>query len=80
MKNIIDIIKHIELRHFRTVDDTGANPCAITVMNCLRREVGLDYIFNEDLPAWDNVRNGYYMPENSKLLCAPEILARGGKV
>lgn len=76
---LLAILKEVEAAHFRTVHDTGAHPNANIVWNALRRRLGLPYINREDLPVWDAERNGYYMPENSKLLTAPEILARGGK-
>lgn len=77
---ILKAIREVEAAHFRTVEDTGANKTALLVWNALRSRLGLPRVWTEDLPAWDEQRKGYYMPVNSKLLTAPEALARGGKV
>jgi hypothetical protein len=60
------LIATVERAHFRTTEDTGANPCAMTVMNALRRAAGLPYISRDDLPAWDG--KAYVQPAGSKLL------------
>lgn len=60
------LIAAVEAAHFRTVDDTGAHPCAMTVLNCMRREAGLPYLSRDDLPAWDGTR--YAAPPTSRLL------------
>jgi len=80
MKILLDAIKAVELSHFRTENDTGANPNALMIMNAFRRQANLPRIYETDLPYYNEELKGYYMPENSNLLCAPEILARGGKV
>lgn len=77
---VLAAIKAVESAHFRTNEDTGANGCASLVWNALRRQFGLPVVTRDDLPAWDEQRKGYYMPEGSKLLTAPEALARGGRV
>lgn len=77
---LLDILAEVEREHFRTVHDTGANPCAILIWNALRGKLGLPRVWREDLPKWDEERKGYYMPGNSSLLTAREILARGGRV
>lgn len=80
MKSIVEVIKEVEVAHFRTIHDTGANQQAMIVMNSFRRAVGLPFIHREDLPTWDEAKKGYYMPVESKLLCAPDFLVKGGKV
>ena len=77
---VLAAIKAVESAHFRTNEDTGANQRASLVWSALRRQFGLPMIARDDLPAWDEARGGYYMPEKSKLLTAPEALARGGRV
>lgn len=79
-QNLLSLIRNVELDHFRTIHDTGSNPNAMIVMNAFRREAGLQYITTDDLPKWDEEKKGYYMPQNSKLICAHEILANGGKI
>jgi hypothetical protein len=65
-----DAIKEVEKAHFRTVNDTGANPTAILVMNHFRMLAKYNPISKADLPAWDGVR--YAMPDNSGLLIEVE--------
>ena len=64
--SLIDAIREIERRDFRTNEDSGAHPNAMLLMNRLRKMVGLPEITKRDLPA----SNGktYVMPPDSKLL------------
>lgn len=73
-------IKTVEAAHFRTEHDSGAHPHARLILNAFRRIAELPYVGNDDLPSWDQKRKGYYMPPASKLLTAPDALAKGGKV
>lgn len=61
----------VEAAHFRTVEDTGANPCALLVWNALRRRAGLPWLSKEQLPAWDG--KAYTMPPESTLLANKSI-------
>ncbi len=77
---IIGLIIQVERAHFRTVHDTGANSCAMTVHNTLRVACDLPRLTTDDLPSWDEARKGYFMPPTSRLLTAPAALANGGRV
>jgi hypothetical protein len=67
-KKLLAVMEEIEKEHFRTVEDTGANPCALLVWNALRRRVGLPSVWKEDLASYDDVKGEYVMPKDSKLL------------
>jgi len=67
---LIEAIKDCEKRHFRTVDDTGANFNAQIVLNTFREHAGLPSIFDTDLPKYDRDLKRYVTPEGSKLLSA----------
>ena len=64
--SLIDAIREIEKRDFRTVHDSGAHPIAMLLMNRLRKLAGLPSITKSDLPAHDG--NSYVMPAGSNLL------------
>ena len=65
---LILLIAKIEAAHFRTVEDTGANPCAMIVMNALRKEAGFSPLSTSDLPAYDETENTYVRPVSSNLV------------
>jgi len=44
-----ELVQRVEEQHFRSAQDTGANPKALTVWNALRRELGMDSITMEVL-------------------------------
>ncbi len=66
--SLLDCIAKVEADHFRTVTDTGSNPCAMVVWNALRRHAGLPGLSKDDLPAFDETRGQYLQPEGSRLL------------
>ena len=66
MKTLIDAIKEIESKDFRTVNDTGADSNAMLILNRFRKMADLPAISLKDLPAYSD--GEYRMPVNSKLL------------
>lgn len=52
MNDLIKLIDQVEKAHFRTVDDTGANSCAMLIWNIVRNEAGLPRLQLSDLPAY----------------------------
>lgn len=66
--SLIEAIAAVERDHFRTVDDTGANPCAMLVLNYLRRQAGLPLISKDHLSKWDETVKRYVLPFDSQLL------------
>ena len=65
-QTITALMELVERDHFRTVDDTGANGCAMLVWNALRKHAGLPPLGKEDLRQWDGKK--YVLPENSRLI------------
>ena len=65
---LVKIINQVEEAHFRTDKDTGSNLNALLVLNAFRRQCGLVPIGRDDLPAYDEKKNKYVMPENSRLV------------
>ena len=49
---LLEFIKSVEERDFRTESDTGANSNALYIWNHVRRLAGLPDIEKSDLPAW----------------------------
>lgn len=68
---LVDFIREFEQSHFRTTEDTGANPSAMMLWNCARHRVGLPLIGPEDLPTWDAKKAKYVLPKGSKLTGVP---------
>ncbi len=60
---LVGFVERVESAHFRTNEDTGANPCARLVWNILRQEVGLPYLEEKDLPAYCIVHKKYHKIE-----------------
>ncbi len=65
-KKVLNAMKNVEDRHFRTVEDTGANSCAMVVWNTLRENLGLPQITKNDLSFYCSGR--YIKPKDSNLL------------
>ncbi len=65
------LMVRVEADHFRTVTDTGAHPCAMTVWHALRVAAGLLPLRHEDLPDYDPATKAYVTPEGSRLLVKP---------
>lgn len=76
--NELAFIFAVESSHFRTVEDTGANPNAMLIWNIVRQRVGLPRISKDDLPAWDG--RTYAMPANSFLTTNPTFYAMQQKI
>lgn len=46
------LVDQVETAHFRTVDDTGANECAMLIWNIVRQAAGLSRITKANLPEY----------------------------
>jgi hypothetical protein len=51
MKDLTDFIADVEARHFRTVNDTGANLNALMIWNRVREFAGLPELTMDELAA-----------------------------
>lgn len=48
-QDLLALVERVEKAHFRTHQDTGANPCALMVWNIVRQEAGLPRLTSRDL-------------------------------
>ena len=55
------LIKHVESKHFRTNQDTGAHPSAMLVWNEVRSFFKLPSLKKDDLPRWCGVHKKYHL-------------------
>lgn len=55
------LIEEVEAEHFRTQEDTGANECAMTVWNCVRRKLGREPLIKSSLPAYCLTHKVYHI-------------------
>lgn len=76
---VIAFIRAFEESHFRTVEDTGANPSAMHLWNMVRFRAGLPGLTLDDLPRYDAAVDNYVLPKGSKLTGIPAG-AHGGPV
>lgn len=68
---LYDFLVQIEKNHCRTEHDLGTNFGAITIINMMRDECGLEPLSLKDFPKYDGFN--YVMPENSKLIVNQSI-------
>lgn len=69
--SLLDAIREVETRDFRTDTDSGSHPNAMLILNRLRRMAGLPHdITIKDLPYYDG--HEYVMPMGSRLLANQE--------
>lgn len=54
-------VQEVEKAHFRTAGDTGANPNALLIWNCVRRHLGLKELTKEELPAYCMTHKCYHV-------------------
>lgn len=51
-RKLLQMIERVEKAHFRTVEDTGAHPCARLIWNIVRQEAGLPPLELSDLHSY----------------------------
>lgn len=61
-----EFIESVERCHFRTREDTGANPNAMFIWNLVREEAGLPILTSRDLAAWCPTCEQYHVKPNSE--------------
>jgi hypothetical protein len=62
----LKFIESVEKAHFRTNEDTGANPNALLIWNLVRKNCGLAPLSKDDLPAYCQTHKTYHhiKPDN----------------
>lgn len=55
-----DFVSRVEQAHFRTDEDTGANPSVLMIWNMVRRHFGMSNLLRENLPAYCATHDTYH--------------------
>lgn len=64
--NLLKFIADVEDSHFRTTEDTGANPNALMIWGMVRQFAGLKRLALEDLPQWCVTCRKYHVNPHKK--------------
>jgi len=57
-----DFVNKVQREHFRTDQDTGANPNALLIWNLVRKHAGMSPITLDDLPTYCEMCSRYHYP------------------